>query len=132
LGEPCIFVSLFYYVSSMFYFHICFVLFLCDPLFITIGIIEIGSLDEKRVLSSSGRKEKDGKFRVEKFNSQNYQLWKMKMEDYLYQKDIFLQLIGKEKWSMSMKDKEWEIIDRKSRETIRLFLEASVTFKISK
>jgi RecA-family ATPase len=116
----------------MFYFHICFVLFLCDPLFITIGIIEIGSLEEKRVLGSSRRKEKDGKFRVEKFNSQNYQLWKMKMEDYLYQKDIFLQLIGKEKWSMSMKDKEWEIIDRKSRETIRLFLEASVTFKISK
>ena len=32
------------------------------------------------------------KFRVEKFNDQNYQLWKMKMEDYLYQKDIYLPL----------------------------------------
>jgi hypothetical protein len=36
----------------------------------------------------------DGKFRVEKFNGQNYQLWKMQMEDYLYQKDLFLPLGG--------------------------------------
>jgi hypothetical protein len=36
----------------------------------------------------------DGKFRVEKFNGQNYQLWKMQMEDYLYQKDLFLPLSG--------------------------------------
>jgi hypothetical protein len=37
----------------------------------------------------------NGKFRMEKFNDQNYQLWKMKMEDYLYQKDLFLPLGGK-------------------------------------
>jgi hypothetical protein len=36
----------------------------------------------------------DGKFRVEKFNGQNYQLWKMQMGDYLYQKDLFLPLSG--------------------------------------
>ena len=30
----------------------------------------------------------DGKFRVEKFNGQNFSLWKMQMEDYLYQKDL--------------------------------------------
>jgi hypothetical protein len=36
----------------------------------------------------------DGKFSVEKFKGQNYQLWKMHMEDYLYQKDIFLPLGG--------------------------------------
>jgi hypothetical protein len=30
----------------------------------------------------------DGTFRVKKFNGQNYQLWKMHMEDYLYQKDL--------------------------------------------
>ena len=39
----------------------------------------------------------EGKFRVEKFNDQNYHLWKMKMEEYLYQKDLYLQLDGKEK-----------------------------------
>jgi hypothetical protein len=36
-----------------------------------------------------GAMAEDGKFRVKKFNSQNYQLWKMQMEDYLYQKDLF-------------------------------------------
>jgi hypothetical protein len=34
----------------------------------------------------------DVKFRVEKFTGQNYQLWKVQMEDYLYQKDLFLPL----------------------------------------
>jgi hypothetical protein len=42
----------------------------------------------------------DGKFRVEKFNGQNYQLWKMQMEDYLYQKDLFLPL----RWSSKEAD----------------------------
>jgi hypothetical protein len=43
-----------------------------------------------------------GKFRVEKFNDQNYQLWKMHIEDYLYQNDLFLPLGGIEKKSMAM------------------------------
>jgi hypothetical protein len=47
-----------------------------------------------------GAMVEDGKFRVEKFNGQNYQLWKMQMEDYLYQKDLFLPLGGIEKKSM--------------------------------
>jgi hypothetical protein len=64
----------------------------------------------------------DGKFRVEKFNGQNYQLWKMQMEDYLYQKDLFLPLSGVEKKSAAMKDEEWEILDRKALGTIRLSL----------
>jgi hypothetical protein len=74
----------------------------------------------------------DGKFRVEKFNDQNYQLWKMQMEDYLYQKDLFLPLGGVAKNSMAMKDEEWEILDRKALGTIRLSLAASVAFNISK
>jgi hypothetical protein len=79
-----------------------------------------------------GAMAEDGKFRVEKFNDQNYQLWKMQMEDYLYQKDIFLPLGGKEKKPTSMKDEEWEVLDRKALGTIRLCLEASVAFNISK
>ena len=39
----------------------------------------------------------EGKFRVDKFNDQNYHLWKMQMEDYLYQKDLYLLLGGKAK-----------------------------------
>jgi hypothetical protein len=75
---------------------------------------------------------KDGKFRVEKFNGQNYQLWKMQMEDYLYQKDIFLPLSGVEKKPTAMKDEEWEILDRKALGMMRLSLAASVAFNISK
>jgi hypothetical protein len=79
-----------------------------------------------------GAMAEDGKFRVEKFNGQNYQLWKMQMEDYLYQKDLFLPLGGIEKKSMAMKDEEWEVLDRKALGTIWLSLAASVAFNISK
>jgi hypothetical protein len=80
-----------------------------------------------------GAMAKDGKFRVEKFNSQNYQLWKMQMEDYLYQKDLFLPLGGRAKKSVAMKDEEWEVLDRKTLGTmILLSLAASVAFNISK
>ena len=75
---------------------------------------------------------KDGKFRVEKFNGQNYQLWKMQMEDYLYQKDLYLPLGGKANKPMSMMDEEWEILERKALGTIRLCLVASIAFNISK
>jgi hypothetical protein len=60
-----------------------------------------------------GAMVEDGNFRVEKFNAQNYQLWKMKMEYYLYHKDIFLPLDGIEKKLKAMKDEEWEVLDRK-------------------
>jgi hypothetical protein len=79
-----------------------------------------------------GAMAEDGKFRVEKFNGQNYQLWKMQMEDYLYQKDLFLPLGGIEKKSTTMKDEEWEVLDRKALGTIRLSLAASVDFNILK
>jgi hypothetical protein len=46
----------------------------------------------------------------------------MQMEDYLYQKDLFLPLGGIEKKSMAMKDEEWEVLDRKALGTIRLSL----------
>jgi hypothetical protein len=77
-----------------------------------------------------GAMAEDGKFRVEKFNGQNYQLWKMQMEDYLYQKDLFLPLGGIEKKSMTMKDEEWEVLDRKALGMIRLSLAASIWLSI--
>jgi hypothetical protein len=79
-----------------------------------------------------GAMVEDGKFKVEKFNDQNYQLWKMKMEDYLYQKDLFLPLGGITKKSTTMKDEEWEVLDRKTLGTVRLCLEASMDFNLSK
>ena len=74
----------------------------------------------------------DGKFRVENFNNQNFPLWNMQMEDYMYQKDLYLPLSGKIKNSTGMTDTEWEILDRKSLRTVWLCLMASVAFNISK
>jgi hypothetical protein len=42
----------------------------------------------------------------------------MQMEDYLYQKDLYLPLGGKVNKLMSMTNEEWEILDRKESETI--------------
>jgi hypothetical protein len=74
----------------------------------------------------------DGMFRLDKFNDQNYQLWKMHMEYYLYKRDLFLPLGGTTKTSMAMKDKEWEVLDRKELGMIRLSLATSVALNISK
>ena len=74
----------------------------------------------------------EGKFRVEKFNGQNYQLWNMQMEDYFYQKDLYLPLGGKAKQPTTMKDEEWEVLDRKALGTIWMCLDSSVAFNISK
>ena len=79
-----------------------------------------------------GEMAEEGKFRVEKFNGQKYQVWKMQMEDYLYQNDLYLSLGGKAKQSTVMKDEEWEVLDRKALGTIRLCLASSVAFNISK
>jgi hypothetical protein len=56
----------------------------------------------------------------------------MQMEDYLYQKDLFLPLSGVAKKLVAMKDKEWEILDRNALGTIQLSLAASLAFNISK
>ena len=74
----------------------------------------------------------DGKFRVEKFNDQNFALWKMQMEDYLYQKDLYLPLSGKAKNPVTMTDAECNILDRKALETVQLCLAVLVAFYISK
>eukprot|EP00253_Pinus_taeda_P023019 PITA_23019 len=74
----------------------------------------------------------DGKFRVEKFNSQNFLLWKMEMEDYLYHKDLYLSLGGKTKMLMGMTDEEWNLLDRKALRIVRLCHAASVAFNILK
>ena len=67
-----------------------------------------------------GEMAEEGKFRVEKFNSQNYQLWKMQMEDYLYKKYLYLPLGEKAKQPAAMKDEQWEVLDRKALGTIWL------------
>ena len=73
----------------------------------------------------------EGKFKVEKLNDQNHQLWKMQMEDYLYQKDLWWPLKGKAKKEATMSDEDWDILDRKALGTIRLCLAPSVAFNIT-
>ena len=56
----------------------------------------------------------------------------MQMDGYLYQKDLFLLLGGKTSKMTFTKNKEWEVLDKKALGTIRLFLDSSVDFNISK
>ncbi|KAH9321911.1 hypothetical protein KI387_016550, partial [Taxus chinensis] len=58
--------------------------------------------------------EDEGRSRVEKFNGKNFGLWKMQMEDYLYQKDLHVPLAGKAKKPTAMSDEDWELLDRKA------------------
>ena len=74
----------------------------------------------------------DGKYRVEKFNGQNFSLWKMQREDYMYQKNLHLPLSGKTKMLTGMTDEEWNLLDRKALGIVRLCLVALVAFNISK
>jgi len=48
----------------------------------------------------------DGNNRVERFNSVNFRFWKMPIEDYLYQKDLYLPLSGKTYKLKEMSDGE--------------------------
>ena len=54
------------------------------------------------------------------------------MEDYLYQKYLYLPLGRTTNKLVSMKDEEWDVLYRKALGIIHLCLEISVTFNISK
>jgi hypothetical protein len=56
----------------------------------------------------------------------------MQMEDYLYQKELFLPFGRVVKKTTAMKDEEWDILGRKALGTIWLSLAALVAFNISK
>jgi hypothetical protein len=84
--------------------------------------------------------EKDT-YKIEKFNGTNFSFWKMQMEDYLYQKDLYLPIVEKpkdmsdEEWVVEhkpggMTDAQWMVLDRKALGAIRLSLSKSVTFNI--
>ncbi|KAK3035140.1 hypothetical protein RJ639_032813 [Escallonia herrerae] len=54
----------------------------------------------------------EGKGKIENFNGMNFQWWKMQVEDYLYQKDLYLPLVGENPKAMNAS--EWAILDRKA------------------
>jgi hypothetical protein len=68
--------------------------------------------------------EKDT-YKIEKFNGTTFSFWKMQMEDYLYQKDLYLLIVEKpkdmsdEEWVVERKpggmtDAQWMVLDRKA------------------
>jgi hypothetical protein len=67
---------------------------------------------------------------IEKFNGQNFELWKLKMEDLL---------VDREQWTTvcpgtqptCMSTKEWEKLERRERSTIQLCLADSVLLNVS-
>ncbi|KAK2978578.1 hypothetical protein RJ640_006697 [Escallonia rubra] len=67
---------------------------------------------------------KEGKEKIEKFNGMNFQWWKMQVEDYLYQKDLYLPLVGEKPEAMNANEKALV--------TVRLSLTPQVAFNISK
>jgi hypothetical protein len=79
-----------------------------------------------------GAMAEEGKLRIEKFDGSNFGFWKMQIEDYLYQKDLYLPLEGKTSKPKDMEDKAWDILDRKALGAVRLSLAPSVAFNISK
>ncbi|KAK2978065.1 hypothetical protein RJ640_015703 [Escallonia rubra] len=73
---------------------------------------------------------KEGKGKIEKFNGMNFQWWKMQVEDYLYQKDLYLPLVGEKPEATNVN--EWAILDIMALATVWLSLTPQVAFNISK
>ena len=62
------------------------------------------------------------KIQINKFDGSNFGLWKMQIEDVLYQKDLYLPLGGLERKLEKMSDEDWSILDQKALGTIQLSL----------
>ena len=68
---------------------------------------------------------------IEKFNGQNFELWKLKMEDLLVDKEQWAAVDpGTKPTSVSTED--WEKLDRKVRSTIHICLSYSVLLNVSR
>jgi hypothetical protein len=76
-------------------------------------------------------KMRNAKFKVKKINGKNnFELWKLKMWDFLIQQGLHEALDSKREKPSSMTDEEWEDLDAKYLSTIRLCLVDDVLFNI--
>ena len=66
---------------------------------------------------------------IEKFNGQNFELWKLKMEDLLMDRDQWIAVSRNQ--PTGMKDEDWQKLDRKAKSSIRLCLSDSVLLNVS-
>ena len=68
---------------------------------------------EQLVLQLLFKMAEEGKIRVERFNGTNFEFWKIQIEDYMYQKDLYLSLGGKAQKLREITDDELEVLDQK-------------------
>eukprot|EP00253_Pinus_taeda_P036710 PITA_36710 len=71
-----------------------------------------------------------GKIEIKKFNGQSFELWKLKMEDLLVDKDQWIMVDPGTK-PAGVSNEEWEKLDRKAKSTIRLCVSDSVLLNVS-
>ena len=71
-----------------------------------------------------------GKIEIEKFNCQSFELWTLKMEDLLVDKDQWITVDPSTK-PMGVSDEEWKKLDRKAKNTIQLCVSDSVLMNVS-
>lgn len=71
-----------------------------------------------------------GRVDIEKFNDNNYELWKLKIEDLLVDRDLWVALFGSK--PSGMKEEYWDLTDRKAKGLIRLYLTNSVLLNFHK
>ena len=67
---------------------------------------------------------------IEKFDGIDFGYWRMQIEDYIYGKKLHLPLLGTK--PETMKDEDWNLLDRQVLEVIRLTLSRSVAHNVVK
>ena len=70
------------------------------------------------------------KIEIEKFNGQSFELWKLKMEDLLVDKDQWIAIDPGTK-PAGVTNEEWKKLDRKAKSTIQLCVSYSVLLNVS-
>ena len=70
-----------------------------------------------------------GKMEVEKFNGSNFELWKLKMEDLLEDRDLW-EAASLDVRPAMISQPDWELKDRKAKGLIRLCLADSVLLNV--
>ena len=75
-------------------------------------------------------REKGKVSKIEKFNGTDFGYWRMQIEDYLYGEKLHLSLLGRK--PDTMKDEEWNLLDRQVLGVIRLTLLRLVAHNVVK
>jgi hypothetical protein len=71
------------------------------------------------------------KIEIEKFNGKSFELWKLKMEDLLVEKDQWIMVDPGTAPTRTSTD-DWKKLDRKVKSTIQLCLSDSVLLNVSR